>query len=344
MTGLLTEEQEALVDLTRTWLRRSDPVAQLRPRLDQDGAVVDRSALAAAGANGLLGLLRPAEGGSLLDLALIVEEGGRALSSLPLAEIGLGVALLDALGDRLADDAAAGEALWLPVASPVEGPSWSLHAEGDALHVRGVSAPVPGLSSADGVLLLLPEGVAVLPLTDPGVRVADRRLLDLSRPWGSLELDVAVPLRHVDRGLLSRTHGALAVLRAADALGAAARLLEMTVQYAGEREQFGRPIGGFQAVKHMCADMALLVEASREVLHAAAHELARTGVQDHRLATAAVAYAAPAASRVASLALQVHGGMGFTWEHDLHLLLRRAKADELVDGTPRHYRRALVPV
>jgi alkylation response protein AidB-like acyl-CoA dehydrogenase len=148
---------------------------------------------------------------------------------------------------------------------------------------------------------------------------------------------------------------ALAVHRAFDALGAAARLLEMTVAYAGQREQFGAPIGSFQAVKHHCADMVLAVEASRASLWAAALALdtasgtayppvASLAQARTRAASAAAAYAKSAAARVAGTALQVHGGIGFTWEHDLHLFLRRIKVDEAFDGTVAEHRAALVTV
>jgi alkylation response protein AidB-like acyl-CoA dehydrogenase len=144
-------------------------------------------------------------------------------------------------------------------------------------------------------------------------------------------------------GTVSKVRDALAVHRALDALGGAARLLEMTVAYAGQREQFGAPIGSFQAVKHHCADMAVGVEAGRSALRAAA--LALDGASQNirsRAASAGAAYAKSAASRVAGTALQVHGGIGFTWEHDLHLFLRRIKVDQALDGTVAEHRAALV--
>jgi hypothetical protein len=137
---------------------------------------------------------------------------------------------------------------------------------------------------------------------------------------------------------------ALAVHRAVDSIGAAARLLEMTVAYAGQREQFGVPIGSFQAVKHHCANMALAVEAGRSTVWAGALALdtAATAAQRSRAASSAAAYAKAAATEVAGTALQVHGGIGFTWEHDLHLLLRRIKVDAAMDGTVAEHRAALV--
>ena len=134
------------------------------------------------------------------------------------------------------------------------------------------------------------------------------------------------------------------VHRALDALGAAARLLDMTVAYVGARQQFGVPIGSFQAVKHHCANMALAVESSRATLWAAsvALDTMTDGAERARTASSAAAYAKSAASEVAGTALQLHGGIGFTWEHDLHLLLRRIKVDEALDGTVAQHRAALV--
>src|SRR5690606_30129814 len=167
--------------------------------------------------------------------------------------------------------------------------------------------------------------------------------LDLTRSWARLVLDdPGLDWRPVPSGLAERARAALALHRAIDALGAAARLLEMTVEYAGQREQFGVPIGSFQAVKHHCADMALGVDASRATLWAAASAL-DDGAQGSRTVSGAVAYAKSAASRVASTALQVHGGIGFTWEHDLHLFLRRIRVDEALDGSVADHRAALVP-
>lgn len=169
--------------------------------------------------------------------------------------------------------------------------------------------------------------------------------LDLTRSWARVDLNEAAgnsaPL---PAGTLRRVRAALAMHRAMDALGSAARLLEMTVAYAAQREQFGAPIGSFQAVKHHCADMAVGVEAGRATLWAAAFALDQAG-QDlwASAVSAAAAYAKSAASQIASMALQVHGGIGFTWEHDLHLFLRRIKVDEAFDGTVAEHRAALVP-
>ena len=169
--------------------------------------------------------------------------------------------------------------------------------------------------------------------------------LDATRSWGRVRLNAAplLPLP-LPAGSVGLTHDAMAVHRAMDAIGAASRLLDMTVVYAGQRQQFGVPIGSFQAVKHHCANMAIGVEAGRSTLWAAALalETATTPQERSHAASAAVAYAKAAAAEVASTALQVHGGIGFTWEHDLHLLLRRIKVDQAVNGTVAEHRAALV--
>jgi alkylation response protein AidB-like acyl-CoA dehydrogenase len=168
--------------------------------------------------------------------------------------------------------------------------------------------------------------------------------LDLSRSWARLDLDATIAdWTQLPAGTLALLRDALAVHRAFDALGAAARLLDMTVSYAGQREQFGAPIGSFQAVKHHCADMAVAVEAGRASLWAAALALdTAPAAARSRAASAAAAYTKSAAAKVAGTALQVHGGIGFTWEHDLHLFLRRIKVDEAFNGSVAEHRAALL--
>ena len=135
---------------------------------------------------------------------------------------------------------------------------------------------------------------------------------------------------------------ALGVIAAAcDAVGVAERALEITTAYAKERQQFGRPIGSFQAVKHHCADMAIAVEAGRAAVNAAAEALDGDPVDWSSTAAVTASYVGPAASKVCDLALRVHGGIGFTWEHECHLLLKRAKLDEVLFGTPSWHRRRL---
>jgi alkylation response protein AidB-like acyl-CoA dehydrogenase len=128
------------------------------------------------------------------------------------------------------------------------------------------------------------------------------------------------------------------VAAAAVAVGVATRVTEMTVAYAKERKQFGRAIGSYQAVSHACAQMFLETEGARSVMFWAAWALDHDPENAFMAANSAKAYASDAAVNVARSALQVHGGIGFTWEHDLHLFLKRAEANAHAYGDARWHR------
>jgi alkylation response protein AidB-like acyl-CoA dehydrogenase len=137
---------------------------------------------------------------------------------------------------------------------------------------------------------------------------------------------------------LRHTLDLAAVALSAEQLGGAQRCLDMAVAYAKEREQFGRPIGSFQAVKHKCADMMVLVESARSASYYAGWAVSN-GEQDVPvLASLAKAYASDAYFRCAAESLQIHGGVGFTWEYDVHLYFKRAKSTETFLGSPAYHR------
>jgi alkylation response protein AidB-like acyl-CoA dehydrogenase len=329
----LTDEQDQLAAAERAWLTRNDPIARVRAALDSAAVTVDPAAVAHAVESGLLALLTPEIGGAHVDLAVVAEEHGYAASSLPVADLNIAAWLLDHV-DSPADD---GELTGLAL-----GPDASL--DGDALRLAGVTRPVPMAADMDSVAVtgVVDHREYLVVVTPPTTTAL--ATLDLTRSWARLRLDVTSDeWTELPQGTVALLRDALAVHRAFDALGAAARLLDMTVSYAGQREQFGAPIGSFQAVKHHCADMVVAVEASRAALWAAALALDTASVAARsRAASAAAAYAKSAAAKVAGTALQVHGGIGFTWEHDLHLFLRRIKVDEAFDGTVAEHRAALV--
>jgi alkylation response protein AidB-like acyl-CoA dehydrogenase len=318
----LTDEQDQLAAAERSWLDRNDPLARVRAALDSAAITVDPAAVGHASESGLLALLTPEMGGTHLDLAVVAEAHGYAASSLPIADLAVAAWLLDSIGAPPAEAALVGVAFGL----------------------TGASSPVPMAADMESVAVVGHVGdkefLAVL--TAP--TLSTLATLDLTRSWARLKLDTTIDDRtELPAGTVAMLRDALAVHRAFDALGAAARLLEMTVAYTGQREQFGVPIGSFQAVKHHCADMVVAVEASRASLWAAALALdTASGAARTRAASAAAAYSKSAAARVAGTALQVHGGIGFTWEHDLHLFLRRIKVDEAFDGTVAEHRAALV--
>jgi alkylation response protein AidB-like acyl-CoA dehydrogenase len=329
----LTEEQDQLAAAEGAWLTKNDPVARVRATLDAGAVTIDPAAVAHAAESGLLELLTPEIGGTHVDLAVVTEAHGYGLSSLPVADLDIAAWLLDHLGSPAEDGKLTGLAL---------GPDASL--DGDALRLTGATRPVPMAADMDSIAVAGQVGgdeyLAVL----NAPTLSGMSTLDLSRSWARLDLDATIAdWTQLPAGTLAFLRDALAVHRALDALGAAARLLDMTVSYAGQREQFGAPIGSFQAVKHHCADMAVAVEAGRATLWAAALALdTASPAARSRAASAAAAYTKSAAAKVAGTALQVHGGIGFTWEHDLHLFLRRIKVDEAFNGSVAEHRAALL--
>jgi len=327
----LTDEQRQLGDSERSWLTRHDPLERVRETLDHGRITVDPAAVTHAAESGLLALLTPDVGGTHVDLAVLTEAHGYAASSLPLADLAISAWLLGECNAAQAGAAADGARLFGVTRAP-GGPS-------------GLSTPVPMASDMAGFVVVGEDNDGEFTTVVEQPLLVPMSTFDLTRSWARLNLERAsVDRMSLPTGTLARVRDALAVHRGLDAIGAAARLLEMTVAYAGQRQQFGVAIGSFQAVKHHCADMVLAVEAARSVLWAAALALdvAGTSAQRSRAASAAAAYAKSAASQVAGTALQVHGGIGFTWEHDLHLLLRRVKVDEAMDGTVAEHRSALV--
>lgn len=181
-----------------------------------------------------------------------------------------------------------------------------------------------------------------------GVRVERTPMVDQTHRLFTVSFDDAlVPSRMLcepgarAEELLGNIHAIGVIAAACDAVGVAERAMEGAAEYARQRIQFGKPIGTFQAVKHHCANMAIATESSRAAVQAAA------GILDDEpsawMTTAAItsSYVGPACSRVCELALLVHGGIGFTSEHDSHLYLKRAKLDEVLFGTPSWHRRRL---
>ncbi|MFC1405204.1 MULTISPECIES: acyl-CoA dehydrogenase family protein [Streptacidiphilus] len=355
MELMISDEQLALIGTVRAWL--ADRADLARARADRDGAgLVRREDVRAAAGLGLVGLLRSGEGGTHADLALVAEELGRAGSPLPIGRAAVVCRLLELAGidGDAADRIASGELLAVPaVAEPGEDPVLAVLSDSGAV-LTGTLGQVLGGSDADLLLVaaVTDRGEHVLALLDadgPGITRTRRTALDLTRDLARVDLDgaVAQPERSavVDPAVHRLLVDALTVHQAADAVGAADLLLERTVQYVKERRQFGVAVGSFQAVKHHAANMALDVRCARLTVRAAARALdGGEAVERATRVANAGSLAKEACARVAGTALQLHGGMGFTWEHDLHLYLRRIKTSELLDGTPRHHRSALAAV
>ncbi len=202
-----------------------------------------------------------------------------------------------------------------------------------------VAARAEGTSGGDGIGLFLVRGDA------PGLACEAVPTMDPTRPQATLRLaEVAVGAeaslgRPGEQGpVLRKILDLASVGLAAELVGVAQRCLDLAVDHAKERVQFGRTIGSFQSIKHKCADMMVATEAARSALYYAACVAAEDGDALPQAAALAKATASEAAFRCAADSMQIHGGVGFTWEYDVHLYLKRARAGESLFGTPAFHR------
>lgn len=297
-----TPEQVALREAARDLFARESPPSRLRAVWDAEGAR-DGGVWKAITAAGIAGLTVPealgGQGGDLVDLVGVLEEAGRAALPEPLLDTAaIAAPVLARAGDDVRLAAIAAGELTVAAQPHVGGPV--LHGDADVL-----------LAPAGDDLRVLERGdVRLTPVTASDRALAVR---DLAEPTGG----VVVP------GARARFEALGAAATAAFLNGVSLRLLEMTLEHAKSRVQFGVPIGSFQAVKHRLADMHLALESSRPAAWYAAYALARDLPDAPLAASVAKAAAAEAHAMINREALQLHGGIGFTWEHDLHLWLKR---------------------
>lgn len=307
---------------------------------------------------GAAGLLVPEKLGGLgathREAAVVLEELGRAVTPAPyLTSAVVATSVLLALGPEdgpaavLLGDLAAGRrtaALAVPFsAAPAAGHTAEVTADCGALTgtVRGVA----DAALADVLLIPAPTGLYAVERAASGVTVEPLVPLDLTRPLAGITLDDATATllaapeaagRAVRQGLLTG-----AGLLASEQLGVAEWCLTETVRYTRERHQFNRPVGSFQALKHRMAELWLQVVSARAAARNAADALA-TGAADAALAVAvAQAYCSGVAVHAAEECVQLHAGIGMTWEHPAHLYLKRAKADSIAYGTAGRHREAV---
>jgi alkylation response protein AidB-like acyl-CoA dehydrogenase len=344
----LTEEQAALREVSRGLLAVNCPSTLVRS-LAAAGRGVDEKLWQRGAELGWIGLAVPEEldgaGQGVVELCLVAEELGRAAAPGPVIDSALTAVALARAGRRgdLAGALAAGDVKASLAHHGAVSGSW----DGDELVLSGRATAVQAAAAADWLLVTVAVGdgvrCLVLVRSEPG-RVEPRRTLDETRRWYDVAFDgVRVPAADVvtaDEAEVGWLADAGAVLTAADSLGAGERLLEMTVGYVKVREQFGRPIGSFQSVKHKVTDMLTTLKGARAATYYAAMAL-DAGVADAAAASSvAKAFTGEGVAALAGEALQTHGGIGFTWEHDLHLYLRRAKVNEVLYGAAaEHYER-----
>ncbi|WP_406433017.1 acyl-CoA/acyl-ACP dehydrogenase [Streptomyces sp. NBC_00631] len=348
MTDLLySEEEEALRSAVRDLLTDHCDAPGVIARTESDAPHDLAAWKALADGMGLAGLLVPEElggqGASHREVAVVLEELGRAVAPVPyLTSAVVATEALLACGDeellaRLASGRTIGAlAVGLHVAP---GAAFkTVRVEGGLLHggltgiADAVAADVLLVPGDDGGLYAVEAGV---------VSVTPQVAFDLTRPLATVTLDGAAGRRVGDaEPAVRRALRAGAGLLAAEQFGVAEWALTETVRYLKERKQFNRPVGGFQALKHRLAQLWLEVVNLRAAARGAADALA-SGEDADVLVAVAQAYAGPVAVHAAEEALQLHAGIGMTWEHPIHLYLKRAKADATAFGTAGAHREAL---
>jgi alkylation response protein AidB-like acyl-CoA dehydrogenase len=367
MDFAFSEEQEMLRSSARTLLAKASPSAVVRKLMETEDAY-DADLWKKVAEQGWTALGIPEEYGgfgTFLDLVVVLEETGRVLLPGPFFEtMGMAVpAILEAGTDAQKKEVlsaiAAGDArATLAFTEPsgrwdAEGVTLSAQKSGDGWTLNGTKLFVPGAGVADymvvaartrssgeeGITLFLvkgrPAGMSVKPLST----------LDMTHKWYEVKFDNVqlggdalmgeadkgwVPLR---RALDWATAGICAEM-----VGGAQKVLEDSVEYAKTRQQFGKPIGIYQAVSHKLADMLLEVESAKSVTYYAAWTVDADAPDRALACSIAKAYTSDAYRHATGSGIQVHGGIGFTWEHDMHLYFKRAKASEVTLGDPTFHR------
>jgi alkylation response protein AidB-like acyl-CoA dehydrogenase len=361
----LSDEQRGLVDSTRSLLSSKWSITRARDLIDSGGGVDAEAwrlgtelgwpALAIAETEGGLGQ-------QAVDLALVARELGRSLAATPFIPT---VVAADAIGRSAAEQRSkllqsiSEGSLTATWAFAEFGQPWSVaglttraHRRGDGYLLNGSKVSV---QDADTATLLVVDALLddvparfLVPADADGVQIERQHTLDVTRSYSDVTLtdtpvDGAALCAAGDsaHSALTRTMALNTVLVCAELVGIGERLLAMTVDYVKERVQFGRPVGSFQAVKHKCADMRIWVQASTAATFYAAMTLDSDHHDADHATSVAKAYVSDAVNRVAGHALQLHGGIGFTWEHDLHLYIRRARVGALLSGDARSHREQL---
>jgi alkylation response protein AidB-like acyl-CoA dehydrogenase len=361
----VSEEREELRRTVRAFLDDKSPESEVRRLMATDEGYDPAVWRQLAEQLGLQGLAIPEElgghGYSFLELAVVLEEMGRALlcapffSSVALAATALLASVDDGAQKEHLPAIAAGQTI-AAVALTEEGSDWTeagvqLRAvkSGAGYRIDGEKLYVIDGHVADLILVAARTDAGVTLLAVPGDAAGLTRTpmvtMDATRKMARLSFDgTPATLVGADgRGWagLRRTLDLAAAALASEQVGGAGRCLEMAGDYAKERVQFGRPIGSFQAVKHRCADMLVDVEGMRSATWYGAWAVASGDPAWASAAATAKIWSADASKRVMASALQVHGGIGFTWEHDLHLFIKRAQFSQLDYGDAAHHRAVL---
>jgi len=362
-----SEEQEMLRDAAKRFLADNCSTKFIRQMM-ADGSAHDKAFWKKLVELGWPGLLIPenygGQGGSFLDMTVVVEEAGKALVPGPFFTTALlGAPLVaeggsDDLKKRILPQMAKGEYIGTVAIAEAagrfdaEGIQIKAVKSGSDYVITGEKFFVPDAHVANGIATAVrtgasgEKGITILgvPTDAKGLTITQLKTVDMTRRLCHVKYDgVKVPAAALigKEGdawpLLRRTMDIATAALATELVGTAQKALDMSIEYAKTRVQFGKPIGSFQAVKHKCVDMMVAVENARSLAYYAAWTVDTRNAEAATAVPMAKAYASDMAKNVTSDAIQVHGGIGFTWEHDMHLFHRRALAGEANFGSaPSH--------
>jgi alkylation response protein AidB-like acyl-CoA dehydrogenase len=353
----LNDEQRAIKSTARDFLASRFKSERIREIAASDDGF-DAGGWGEMAELGWAGLALPEEWGGqglgIVELAILFEEMGYALAPAPLlsntiAGLALAAGGSDEQRERYLRPIAAGELRAAPAlvdaGSPATPGRFTMAAEGGeggvvlngekVLVLDAASADVFLVATADGRRHLVPAGAS-------GLTVRPEETIDPTRRFSSLRfdgvrVDPADSLPGETAAYMPIVHRACIAV-AAESTGIAQRTLEMAVAYAKDRQQFGRPIGAYQAVSHRCAQMLLETENSRSAVYGAAWAADAEPSSLPLAASMAKAYASDTGWRVPDASIQVHGGIGFTWEHDLHFFLKRGRVNAALFGDAKWHR------
>ena len=365
MSMTFSPEQEELRTSVRRFLEQKSKSADVRRLMETDEGYDPAVWSQMAEQLGLQGLALPEEhGGSgygFIEQIVVLEEMGRALLCAPYfsSVVLAGTALVES-GDEaaqkdllpgIADGSSIATLAWVekPSSWGVEGIAATAKRAGDGYTIDGAKTLVLDGHTA-GLILVVAQAdggpsLFAVDATAEGLKRRKLETLDMTRKAAALEF-AGVKARLIGNegdaaGILERTLRIAAVALAAEQVGAAQKCLEASVDYAKLRVQFGRPIGSFQGIKHKCADMLLEVESAKSAAYYAAWAIADGTDEVPVVVPLAKAYCSDAFANAAADNIQIHGGIGFTWEHDAHLFYRRAKSSEQFLGSASEHRDAL---
>lgn len=327
----LSEDQKLLRQSTRDFLDNEWPTEKARRVMEHEPRGYDTAAWAQLADMGYLGLVLPANAGGqglgAIGLAIVLEEMGRVCFPGPYLDVVLAAGTLAAADDHAAllRDVIAGRTLVTLARddAPFNGEPTRAMSVRDS-RLQGSKYFVPAAASADALLVVTADGVC---LAKAPFEVVPMPTFDLGQRFGAVRFDHQV-VRVAPASVLAHVDQLAAIGASAMLLGIMSRCLELTLEYVQTRQAFKRPIGAFQALQHRMADMLLKTESTRSAAYRAAWCFDAGDAETALACAAAKAYAGDASRLVCGEALQMHGGIGFTWELDLHFYFKRAKTLE----------------